>query len=90
LHTANNMFLARRSRLVGRMSGAEERRWLGASMGTLVSRSYTLSDEVYLAMLSRGFRGEAQVMSTLKWRSMDWLWLAGFMAVAAIAIWIGR
>lgn len=90
LHTANNMFLARRSRLVGRMSGAEERRWLGASMGTLVSRSYTLSDEVYLAMLSRGFRGEAQVMSTLKWQSMDWLWLAGFIAVAAIAIWIGR
>lgn len=90
LHAANNMFLARQSRLVGRMSGAEERGWLGASMGTLVSRSYALSDEVYLAMLSRGFRGEAQVMSTLKWRTRDALWLAAFITVAVFAIWIGR
>ncbi len=90
LHTANNMFLARQSRLVGRMPGAEERRWLGASMGALVSKSYALSDEVYLAMQSRGFRGEAQIMSDLKWRRRDTIWLAGFVSVAVLAIWMGR
>ncbi len=90
LHAANNMFLARKSRVVGRMSAGEERRWLAASMGTLFAKSYELSDQVYLAMQSRGFRGEAQVMDALTWRGADWLWLAAFVAVAAVAVWMGR
>jgi cobalt/nickel transport system permease protein len=90
LHTANNMFLARRSRVVGRVSNAEDRHWLAAGMGTLVSKSYALSDDVYLAMQSRGFRGEAQIMENLTWRAADWAWLFAFLAVAALAVWLGR
>ncbi len=90
LHAANNMFLARKSRVVGRVSGADDRRWLAASMGTLVSKSYALSDEVYLAMQSRGFRGEAQVMEDLSWRASDWAWTAAFVAIALSGIWLGR
>lgn len=90
LHTANNIFLARQSRTVGRMSGSEERRWLAAGMGTLVSKSYALSEDVYLAMQSRGFRGEAQVMEDLTWRAADSLWLAAFLVVAVAATWLGR
>ncbi len=90
LHTANNMFLARQSRVVGRVSGDEDRRWLAASMGTLLSKSYGMSEEVYLAMQSRGFRGEAQVLETFVWHTADWLALFGFLAVALIAIWMGR
>ncbi len=90
LHAANNLFLARESRRVGQVSPSEERRWLTASMGTLVSKSYALSDEVYRAMQSRGFRGEAQVMETLEGRPADWIWLAGFLAVALGAMWLGR
>ena len=90
LHAANNMFLARKSRAVGRISGGEDRRWLAASLGTLFSKSYELSDQVYLAMQSRGFRGEAQVMDALVWRGVDWLWLGVFLAVSAVALWMGR
>ncbi len=90
LHTANNMFLARTSRVVGRVSSADDRRWLAASMGTLFAKSYELSDQVYLAMQSRGFRGEAQVMDALVWRRVDWLWLAAFVVVAGISVWMGR
>ncbi len=90
LHAANNMFLARRSRVVGRVSGGENRRWLAASMGALVARSYGLSEQVYLAMQSRGFRGEAQTMETLAWRRTDALWLAAFVGVAMLAVWLGR
>jgi cobalt/nickel transport system permease protein len=90
LHAANNMFLARESRVVGRVSGAEERRWLAASIGTLFAKSYALSDEVYLAMQSRGFRGEAQVMDEIAWRGADWAWLGVFVAVADVAVWLGR
>lgn len=86
LHAANNMFLARKSRVVGRVSGGENRRWLANSMGMLFAKSYELSDQVYLAMQSRGFRGEAQVMESMVWRSADWIWLAVFVIVAGIAI----
>lgn len=90
LHAANNMFLARQSRVVGRISGADNRRWLMASIGTLFAKSYELSDQVYLAMLSRGFRGEALVMEAMVWRVVDWIWLAVFVAVAGMAILLGR
>lgn len=90
LHAANDMFLARKSRMVGQLSPAEDRRLLAASMGALLATSYELSDEVYLAMQSRGFRGEVQVMDTLTWRGRDWLWLAAFLLVSVIAVWLGR
>jgi len=90
LHAANNMFLARQSRVVGRVASAEDRRWLAASMGALLAKSYALSDDVYLAMQSRGFRGEAQVMETMAWRTHDGVWLTAFVVVAVLAIWIGR
>ena len=90
LHATNNMFLARTSRVVGRVSAGENRRWLANSMGMLFAKSYELSDQVYLAMQSRGFRGEAQVMETMTWRVVDWMWLGIFVVVAASAAWLGR
>ncbi|MHB1417019.1 MAG: cobalt ECF transporter T component CbiQ, partial [Chloroflexota bacterium] len=51
LRTADAMFLARRSRTVGHLSGAEQRRWLAGVGGSLLGKSYHLSNEVYLAML---------------------------------------
>jgi cobalt/nickel transport system permease protein len=90
LHTANDMFLARKSRVVGRLSSAEDRKWLAASMGTLLSKSYDLSDEVYLAMQSRGFRGEVRVLDTLAWGYRDGVWLVVFLTAAASAVWLGR
>lgn len=90
LHAANNLFLARQSRVVGRVSGAEDRRWLAASIGTLFGKAYALSDDVYLAMQSRGFRGETQVLETPTWRGADWMWLTVFIAVAALGVWVGQ
>ena len=54
LHTINGIFLARRSRLVARASGAEQRRWIGGTLGSLMSRSFKMSNDVYAAMLARG------------------------------------
>jgi cobalt/nickel transport system permease protein len=90
LHAASDMFLARQSRLVGRMSCAEDRRWLAGSMGALLTRSFEMSNEVYLAMQSRGYRGEVQVLDDLRWQNADWLALLGFLVVAAGAVWVGR
>lgn len=86
LHTANSMFLARQSRTVGQMPGGENRHWIATSAGTLLAKSYHLSQGVYLAMLSRGFQGEAQILDTFRLKLSDWLWGATFLALAVLAV----
>jgi energy-coupling factor transporter transmembrane protein EcfT len=41
----------------------------------LWARSYQLNEEVYKAMLSRGYSGEPIVLNSFKARFRDWLWL---------------
>ena len=89
LHTANDMFLSRKSRVVGRLDATEDRRMLAAISGTLLGKSLDLSSEVYLAMQSRGFRGTIVNLKPFKMRARDWGWLAGFLAVAGLAIYLG-
>jgi len=85
LHTTNSMFLARRSRSIGGFSGSENRRWLGRAVVTAMVKSQYLSEEVYLAMLSRGYQGEVYTLVDFTMRHRDYLWLA-FSAVTAITI----
>jgi len=51
----------------------------------LWSRSYQLNEEVYKAMLSRGYRGEPLILDDFKVKTKDWLWL---IVVAIICTWI--
>ncbi len=90
LHTANDMFLSRQSRVVGRLSGAEERRIIAASAATLLSKSLNVSSEVYLAMQSRGFQGYPRTMDTFKMRWSDWAASAIVTLIVVVAIWLGR
>jgi len=90
LHTANDMFLARKSRVVGRMPAGDQRRLLTATMGTLLDKSYHLSNEVYLAMLSRGFRGRPRVLENFRLRPHDWVWGIAICGLAGVAIWLGQ
>ncbi len=90
LHIANDMFLSRQSRVVGRMDTAEERHMLAAIGGTLLNRSINMSSEVYLAMQSRGFRGNAVTLKPFKMKRRDWFWLCAFLGLALLAIVFGR
>jgi cobalt ECF transporter T component CbiQ len=90
LRLAQDMFLSRQSRVVGRLKPVDERRVLAASAGTLLNKSLHLSGEVYLAMQSRGYRGQARSMDTFQMRRQDWIGGALILGVAAVAIWLGR
>jgi cobalt ECF transporter T component CbiQ len=90
LHLTNDMFLSRKSRLLRRMNGSEERRLIAATSGTLLNKSLQVSSEVYLAMQSRGFRNYPRTLDTFKIRRIDWLAGALVVMVAAAAIWLGR
>jgi len=90
VETAQDMLLSRRSRIVGRLSGTDNRRLLVSTSGVLLSKSIQMSDDVYHAMASRGFRGDIQTMDEFHIRATDWLALAGVVAVSGAALWVGR
>jgi len=89
LQTARDMFESRQSRMVGTLESADRRRLASASVGVLLGKSFQLSNEVYLAMLSRGFRGEVYTLDEFQMRARDWAALAGFVVLAALAFWLG-
>jgi cobalt ECF transporter T component CbiQ len=90
LEKAHEMFESRKSRSVGALSAADRRRMAVASAGVLLSRSFQLSGDVYLAMQARGFRGEVHLLDDFAMKRLDWLALAGFAALAAAGVWAGR
>ncbi len=90
LHTANDMFLSRKSRVVGRLSTSENQKMLAAVSATLLGKSLNMSSEVYLAMQSRGFRGTVVTLKPFQMHSKDWIWLSTFAMIAALAIYLGR
>jgi cobalt/nickel transport system permease protein len=90
LRTAQEMFESRHSRMIGMLDGAQRRRLAAASIGVLMAKSLHLSGEVYLAMQSRGFRGEPRTIDDFNMRARDWWAVASFLALAAAAFWLGR
>lgn len=74
IKVAEEMFLARRSRTVGRTNTREQQNWLSSRLGFMLNRSYKLSNDVYLAMLSRGWTGHARFLDDFKfqWRDAAW------------------
>jgi cobalt/nickel transport system permease protein len=89
LSAATALFLARKSRRVGPETWRNSRQWLGGLLGALLEKSYHLSQEVYLAMISRGFRGEPILMDDFRLAKRDYLWAAAFLAAAAGAFYFG-
>jgi cobalt ECF transporter T component CbiQ len=90
LNTLDDMLLSRKSRVVGRMDGAAQRRVIGATAGTMLGKSLALSGDVYLAMQSRGYTGTPRTMDTFQMRPRDWAWGAALVAVAVVMVWLGR
>ena len=90
LHTATGMFLARKSRMVASTSGKEQRWWIVAAIGVLMNRSFRMSEDVYMAMVARGFNNEVRGMTDYRMQTLDWLMLAGAAAVSVLAVYAGK
>jgi cobalt/nickel transport system permease protein len=90
LQTAHDMFESRRSRMIGKLEGHEARQLAAASVGVLLTKSFHLSNEVYLAMQSRGFRGEVDTLDEFQMQPRDWMALLFAFLAAAVAFWFGR
>jgi cobalt/nickel transport system permease protein len=56
----------------------------------MLSKSMALSNDVYLAMQSRGFRGEVKIIAEFRMTLWDYLALPAFLLVSMLAVWMGR
>jgi cobalt ECF transporter T component CbiQ len=90
IETANQMFESRQSRTVGVLSGSEQRKMAARTAGVLLSKSIELSQGVYLAMLSRGFRGEVRLLTDFRLKPRDYVGLTAFLFTGGLAVWMGR
>jgi len=86
LDTVANMFMARKSRMVGKPTTAELRNIGGSSVASLFSKSLHMSEQVYLAMLSRGYAGDPKILSTSKSGWRDYALVAAIIAFGAVVV----
>jgi cobalt/nickel transport system permease protein len=89
LAAVSDMYTARKARPVARGLGAREGRgFVSATAGALFGRAHTLSEEVHLAMVARGYRGDVRTLDATRLRVLDLFWTLGCAAVAAAALWL--
>lgn len=86
LLVASNLFLAKKSRRVGPENWRTARKWMEGTLGTLVGKSVQTSQDVHLAMISRGFQGEPQILNQFSLRLVDFLWATIFLSVGLAAV----
>ena len=86
LDTLANMFMARKSRMVSRPSKREIREIGGSSVTNLFNKSYKMSENVYQAMISRGYTGKPRILSDLRSNRIDAVFTIAVIGFAAVVL----
>ncbi|SEM68184.1 cobalt/nickel transport system permease protein [Syntrophus gentianae] len=71
--TLEDLHLARKSKVIGRDPG-EARNWVAGRMAFLLRKTKGRCEEVFAAMLARGFSGEVKLYAPRKIRKADLAW----------------
>ncbi len=79
-----DMYLAKKSRLVGAVNRKEARNWVAGRIAFLFKKTQLKCDEVFKAMIGRGFSGEIKLYRYQRIKGRDWivgffLFLAGLL-----------
>ena len=87
LGSVSDMFMARKARTVGREgSTTRDRAFVAASAGALFGKAHALSEEVHMAMVSRGYRGNAATLTHTRLRASDVTFGVAALALALTTI----
>jgi cobalt/nickel transport system permease protein len=89
LQSAQEIHLARLSRSANLGSVRQEQAWVAAGIGSLFRKTHALGQEVFRAMLSRGFTGDSKLLEQPRWGAQDWSFFAGIGCLAFVLVQIG-
>ncbi len=91
LNSVLDMFTARRARTVGDGGDAGSgRKFVAASAGALFGKTHALSEEVHMAMVSRGYTGDARTLAAFRIGALDVIWIATAVTSAIVLVGVGR
>lgn len=86
LRLIQDMYRARKSRTIRPFSTAVDRNWTASRIGVTFKKSMEMSNDIYKAMLSRGFHGEFRTVNRFQIAAVDYLWLMAVLAMGALLI----
>ncbi|MGE5173070.1 MAG: cobalt ECF transporter T component CbiQ [Betaproteobacteria bacterium] len=90
LRLIQDMYRARKSRSIRAFSAAIERGWTASRIGVTFRKSVEMSNDVYKAMLSRGFHGDFKTINRFRSSPGDYIWLMTVLAAGGILIMVER
>jgi energy-coupling factor transporter transmembrane protein EcfT len=90
LRTVEQIHLARESRTLTRGTTRENRAWVTERMAFVVRKSMKTADDVYDAMLSRGFTGAMPSLVRLRMGPADWVWALASVALCVAIVAVDR
>ncbi len=88
LNSVTDMYTSRKARSVGNAQGEVKsgQRFVTATAGALFGKAHALSEEVHMAMISRGYRGDAKTLSGMHVRAFDAIFASGCLSAAFLAL----
>lgn len=83
-----NTYLAIKSRAGTAVHYRKGQHLVSWNIAFLWQRSCRLNEDVYMAMLSRGYRGEPAVIEDFRFKPADYLWAGLVLAVSAVFLYL--
>jgi cobalt ECF transporter T component CbiQ len=91
LNSVTDMYTARKARTVTRATDVTSNRsFVAATAGALFGKAHSLSEEVHMAMVARGYCGEARSIGMARVRMLDVEFALAGLAVGAVALGIDQ
>ena len=91
LGSVTDMYEARKARTVQADNVVRSgRAFVSATAGTMFGKAHAMSEEVYQAMVSRGYTGQARTLSAYRIRAIDVAWVACSAMLIALVIGVDR
>lgn len=85
LRAAEEVHLAKLSRTIDSKSVLHEQKWAAAGIGSLLRKTYQLTEEIHNAMISRGYSGNYREKDGRSMQMTDWIWMCGCL-IASVSI----
>lgn len=85
-----NTYLAIKSRIGTKVHYKKGQHIVSWHIAYLWVRSYQLNEDIYKAMLSRGYGGEPVILDDFKIRARDWWWLGAMVIIFTSILYFSR